>query len=264
VRAAASVIGRGVGAAGSALVLALNAAPSLAAEVRVYVSGAPAEVVQILAERFSATTGHRILLTSGTIAEIARRLAAGETPDLVILPVPAIETLDQAGRLMRESRADVARVGIGIAVRAGAPLPDISTVGAVRQTLLDARAIVHPDPAGGGFAGAQVARMMVRLGIADAVKPKLSYRSAIRGGTAAVANGEAEVGLFNISEILPAQGVTLVGPLPPELQSYITFSAVLDVGAVSPEAARAFQRALTDAGAAGAWRKGGFEPLGHP
>ena len=102
---------------------------------------------------------------------------------------------------------DLARVGIGVIVRAGAPRPDISTVDAVRKMLLDARSIVHPDPAGGGLAGVALARMMAEMGIADAVKPKLTYMFAINGGATLVAKGEVEVGLFNISEVLSAKGV---------------------------------------------------------
>ena len=240
--------------------LALNTHASSAADIRVYSSGAPAEVVRVVAQKFSAATGHRVLVTSGTIVEIERKLAAGETPDVIILPAPSIAALDTAGKLDGPSRTDIARVGVGVAVRAGAPQPDIASVDAIRKLLLDAHAIVQPDPVGGGFAGAQIARMMTRLGVADAVKPKVFYRFAIGGGTAAVASGEAEIGLFNISEILPALGVTLVGPLPPELQSWITFAGARLAGSAASEPALAFLRALTDASAGDAWRAGGFEP----
>jgi molybdate transport system substrate-binding protein len=242
-------------------VFGLETQLSVAAEVRVLSSGAPAEVVKSFIAPFSDATGHRILLTSGTIDEILRKLSAGEKPDLVILPAPAIEALDKAGRLSVEDRTDLARVGIGVAVREGASLPDISTADAVRRMLIAARSIVHPDPVGGGFAGAQIARMMGRLGIAEAVKPKTSFMFAIGGGTTAVAKGDAEIGLFNISEILPAKGVALVGPLPQELQSYITFSGALHAASTSPKAALAFLRSLTDAKARDGWKKGGFEQL---
>jgi molybdate transport system substrate-binding protein len=239
----------------------LNAAPLRAADIRVYSSGAPAEVVRVLAARFSAATGDRVLVTSGTIVEIEKKLADGEVPDLIILPAPSIAALDTIGRLDRDSRTEIARVGVGVAIRAGSPAPDISTVDAIRKLLRDARSIVYPDPVGGGFAGAQIARMMTRLGIADAVKPKTFYRFAIGGGTAAVASGEAEIGLFNISEILPAKGVTLAGPLPAELQSWITFAGARLAGSAS-EPALAVLGALTEPGAGAAWKAGGFEPLG--
>jgi molybdate transport system substrate-binding protein len=243
------------------VILLLAAAPSLAADLRVYSSGAPGQVAQGLAARFFDATGHRVTLTSATIAEMQRKLAAGEKPDAIILPAPTIAALDKAGSLVAGSRVDLARVGVGVAVRAGAALPDISTPDALRTLQVGARSIVHPDPVGAGFAGAQIARMMTRLGIADVVKPKTSYKFAIGGGTAAVANGEAEIGLFNISEIIADKGVALVGPLPQPLQSYIVFTGAVHAASASPDAARAFLRALTDPEAREAWTRGGLEPL---
>jgi molybdate transport system substrate-binding protein len=246
---------------GSAIVaLALATQASLAADLQIYSSGAPAQVAQALAARFRDATGDRIVLTTATIGEMQRRLATGEKPDAIILPAPAIESLDKAGRLAAGSRIDLARVGVGVAVRAGSHLPDVSTPDALRKLLLDARSIVHSDPAGGGFAGAQMARMMTRLGIADEVKAKTAYKSAIAGGTAAVASGEAEIGLFNISEIIADKGVALAGPLPSELQSYIVFAGAVHAASASPDAARAFLRALAAPDAREAWARGGLEP----
>jgi len=242
-------------------ILLLASPQSLAADLQVYSSGAPAQVAESLAARFRDATGHRVVLTSATIGEMQRRLAAGEKPDAIILPAPAIEALDKAGSLAAGSRIDLARVGVGVAVRAGASRPDISTPDAVRKLLLDARTIVHSDPAGGGFAGAQMARMMTRLGVAEAVKAKTSYKSAIAGGTAAVATGEAEIGLFNISEIIVDKGVALAGPLPAELQSYIVFAGAVHAASGSPDAARAFLRALAAPDARDEWARGGLEPL---
>jgi molybdate transport system substrate-binding protein len=241
--------------------LAFAVQASLAADLQIYSSGAPAQVAQSLVARFADATGHHVVLTSATIAEMQRRLAAGESPDAIILPAPTIEGLAKAGRLVAGSRIELARVGVGVAVRAGAPLPDISTPEALRTLLIGARAIVHPDPVGGGFAGAQIAAMIARLGIADLVRAKTSYKFAIGGGTAAVASGEAEVGLFNISEIIVDKGVTLVGPLPGELQSWIVFAGAVHAASASPDVARAFLRALAAPEAREAWRKGGLEPL---
>jgi molybdate transport system substrate-binding protein len=128
--------------------------------------------------------------------------------------------------------------------------------------LIAARSIVHSDPRGGGYAGAQVAAMIERLGIADVVRPKVTFQFAIAGGVAAVARGDAEIGLFNISEIVPVEGVVLVGPLPPELQSTITFAGAVYGGSAAPEAALSFLQYLAGADTHDAWRAGGFEPLG--
>jgi molybdate transport system substrate-binding protein len=243
-------------------VLAAGAQPSAAADVAVFTSAAPAEVEKALAAKFTETTGNRVLFTVGTVKEIQDKLSGSERPDIVVLPAAALDVLDNAAGLRPGSKIELARVGIGVAVREGAPLPDISTVDAVRKTLLAARSIAHPDPLGGGFAGAQIARMFARLGIADAVKPKVTLVYAFTGGVAQIANGDAEIGLFNISEILPVKGVTLVGPLVPELQSYITFSAALHVRTVSPEPGLSFLRWLSAQDARDAWRMGGFELLG--
>jgi molybdate transport system substrate-binding protein len=248
----------------TALVLwGLGTQPSVSADISVYTSAAPAEVEKMLAAQFTEATGNRILFTIGTVREIQEALARPGTPDIVVLPSPALDVPENAARFRPGSRIDLARVGIGIAVRDGAPLPDISTVDALRRTLLAARSIAHPDPLGGGFAGQQIARMFTRLGIAEVLKPRVTLAYAAVGGVAQVANGEAEIGLFNISEILPVKGVTLVGPLVPDLQSYITFSAALEVRGLAGEPAAGFLRSLSEAHAGDAWSKGGFELVGN-
>jgi molybdate transport system substrate-binding protein len=237
----------------------LAAMPAAAADVRVFSSGAPAEIAQGLARAFSEATGHRLLITSATVGSLQQRLLGSESADVVVLPAPTIETLEKAHKLRAASRISLARVGIGVAVRQGAPLPDVSTVDALRRALLAARSIAHPDPRGGGFTGAHIGRMIERMGIAEAVKPKVKLMFAIGGGVAAVANGEVEIGLFNISEILPVPGAVLAGALPAEVQSYITFAGALHVDSAAPDAAAAYLKML--ASAREAWRAGGFEPL---
>ena len=237
---------------------ALVAGPAVAAEVRVFSSGAPAEVEKAVAAKFTRDTGHQVTFTVATPADIQARLKSGETPDIVVLPAPIMAALEQAGAL-RPGRVELARVGIGVIVREGAAPPDISSVDAVRKMLLDARSIVHPDPDGGGLAGVALARMMAQMGIADAVKPRLTYMFAINGGATLVAKGEVEV---NISEVLSAKGVTLVGALPAAVQSYIVFSASIHARSASPEPAQAFIEALSDPAAREHWTAGGLESLG--
>ena len=243
---------------GAAMLVAASTA--MAAEIRVFSSGAPAEVEKAVATKFTQATGHQVTFTVATPADIQGKLKSGETPDIVVLPAPIIDALERAGAL-RTGRVDLARVGIGVIVRAGAPRPDISTVDAVRKMLLDARSIVHPDPAGGGLAGVALARMMAEMGIADAVKSKLRYMFAINGGATLVANGEVEIGLFNISEVQLAKGVTLIGALPPAVQSYIVFAASIHRASASPEPAQAFIKALSDPAASELWKAGGLESL---
>jgi molybdate transport system substrate-binding protein len=167
--------------------------------------------------------------------------------------------LDKAGKLRAGSRVGLARVAIGVAVRQGAALPEISTIDAFRKTLLAARSIVHPDPKGGGFTGAHIDRVFERLGIADVVRPKVKLMFAIGGGMAAVAKGDAEIGLFNVSEILPVSGAALAGAFPTELQNYITFGGAVSVDSPAPDVAAEYLRLL--AGARDAWAAGGFEAI---
>lgn len=232
-----------------------------AADIRVFSSGAPAEVEKLLAAQFAREHGHRVVFTVANPATIQQKLSAGEAPDIVILPAPIIDTLAKTGVLRPASRVDLARVGVGLVVRAGAPLPDISTADDVRTALLRARSIVIPDPAGGGRTGAALARMMTQLGIADAVKPKLTLMQAIAGGVDLVAKGEVELGMFNISEVLPVKGVTLAGALPPALQSYIVFAAAIHADSRSVAAAEDYIRLLSAPAAREHWKAGGLESM---
>jgi molybdate transport system substrate-binding protein len=244
------------------LVASVSAASaSLAADIRVFSSGAPADVAKVLAERFTRDTGDRVEFTVANPAGIQEKLKNGETPDIVLLPASVVDGLEKLGALRPGSRSNVARVGVGVVVRTGAPLPDVATADAVRKALLDARSIVYPNPLGGGVTGPALARMMERLGIADAVRPKITLRQAITGGVELVAKGEVELGLFNISEVLPVKGVTLVGPLPAELQSYIVFTAAIHAGSAAPGPAAAFIKVLSAPAAREHWKAGGLESI---
>lgn len=245
-----------------ALISAAMAPSAAAAELHVFSTGAPSVVLKVLAETFTRDSGDRITFTVGTPGELQKKLAAAATPDVVVMPAPVIERLEKAGTLQAGSRVDLARVGVGIVVREGAPLPDISSVEAVRRVLLEARTIVHTDPNGSGFAGKTVARMIEQMGIAEAVKPKITIMQAIDGGVALVAEGKAEIGMFNVSEILPVKGVVLVGPLPAGAQRYIIFASALHSANKSPGPAQSFVRFVTAAAARAAWKHGGMEAMG--
>ncbi len=238
-----------------------SAAFAAASDIRIYCTGAPAPAVRAIGNDFSARTGHRLTFTVGQPAKIKNDLASGGKADIVIVPAPLVALLKQSGAVRADSAVDVARVGIGIVVRAGAVEPDISNAAAIRKLLIDARSVVYPDPnSGGGSAGRQIEHMIEQMGLAETVRPKLTRIAAIRGGVDLVAKGKAEIGFFNISEILPIAGVTLVGPLPAELQSYIVFDAVLATHASRPAAD--FIKALAAPAAHQAWQKAGLEPLG--
>jgi molybdate transport system substrate-binding protein len=249
---------------GAIAVLILVGAAGLAgaAEVRVYSTGAPAEAAKTIGADFATQTGHHVTFTVAQPAILQQKLAAGDRPDVVILPAPLIATLERSGTLRAGGSTTVARVGIGVVVRAGAPTPDISSVAAIRKLLLDARAIAYPDPgSGGGTAGRAVARMIDQMGLTETVRPKLTLEAAIGGGVELVAEGKVDVGFFNISEILPVKGVTLVGPLPAPLQNYIEFAAAVFPASAAAEPAASFVRSLAAATKRPTWQAAGLEPI---
>ena len=215
-----------------------------AAEIKVLSAGAMKTIVTELGEAFKQETGHTLSMTFDTVGSQSKRLSGGEPADVVVLTDVAIDQLEGQGLVVAGSRADIARVGVGVAVREGAPRPDIATPEALKQTLLAAKSLVYVDPARGATSGIHFASVLQRLGIADAVKSKTIL---IPTGFAAevVARGEAEICVHQISEILPVKGVTLVGPLPRELQKVTIYSGGLAAKAAQPEAARAFLAFLT-------------------
>jgi molybdate transport system substrate-binding protein len=210
-----------------------------AAEVKVLSAGAVRSVVSGLAEAFRRESGHTVTLTFGTVGAVRQKLAAGEPADVLILSDVAIDDLARQGAVAAGTRTDIARTGMGVGVRQGAPVPDISTPDAFKQALLAATSITYVDPAQGATSGVHFAGVLQRLGIAEAVKGKTKL---VAGGYPAelVAKGEAELVAHQISEILPVKGVTLVGPLPKDLQKITTYSAGLAARSAVADAARAF------------------------
>jgi molybdate transport system substrate-binding protein len=234
-----------------------------AAEIRVFSSGAPAGAAKVIGADFAGRTGHHLTFLVAQPAVLQNQLASGDKADVVILPSQVVTKLTGTGVLTASSAVEVARVGIGVVVRASAALPDISNVDAFRRLLRNAPSIVYPDPAetGGGSAGLAIARMIDTLGLTETVRPKLNVKSAIGGGVALVADGTVEIGIFNISEIMPVKGVALAGPLPAELQSYIVFDAAIPKGNLAPEPAAGFIKSLADPAERQAWQNAGLEQV---
>jgi molybdate transport system substrate-binding protein len=208
-----------------------------------------------LAADFTKATGDQVLLTIVAPNEIGEKLA-GATYDMVICSVPAMEAMDKAGALRPGSRSPLSRVGIGVMVREGAPLPDVSTPEAFKNTLLAARSIVHGDPATPNQSGVVTMRILANAGVLDAIKGK-ARAANLADGFAMVAKGEVELALFNLVELPP--GVRLVGPVPAPLQDYTSYeTAVLAKGA-APEAAQAFIKQMTSAPARKIWEASSLE-----
>lgn len=225
------------------LVLAAIApqAPAHAADLKVLTTGAFKQVVVALAPDFEARTGHRVEIVNDTAGAVARRIEGGESFDVVVLTPGALATLAQAGRVDPATVTPLARVAIGVAVKAGAPVPAIATVDQFREAVLQASRVAYIDPAAGGSSGIYLAGLFQRLGIAEAVR---SRAVLVQGGYVAekLVSGEADLAIHQVSEILPVAGVRLVGLLPAEIQNHTAYGGAVRAG--SAAAARALLEAL--------------------
>jgi molybdate transport system substrate-binding protein len=227
-----------------------------AAEINVLASGATKEVYLDLVPQFEQSSGHKVMTTWSGTADIKRRMAAGEVYDVVIVSGADIDAFIQQGKIMAGSRIDLMKSGVGVAVRAGAPKPDISSTEALKQTLLAAKSIGYST----GPSGVYVVSLFERMGIANAVKSKLKQvPSGVRIGSI-IASGEAEIGFQQVSELIHAPGVDYVGSLPADVQKVTVFSAGIHSGAKQPEAAKELVKVLTAPGAAQVIKTHGMEP----
>jgi molybdate transport system substrate-binding protein len=242
-----------IAAAAGALLLS---AMAHAADVNVISTQATEEAYKELVAQFEKASGHKVTtFFSGTL-NVQKKLAAGEPFDLIIMAGPAIDEQIKLGKAVAGSRADLAKSGTGLAVRKGAPKPDIGSVEALKKTLLAAKTIGYST----GPSGVYMLTVFDRLGIAGEIKGKLRQTpSGVFVGTL-IANGDAEVGFQQIAELVHFPGIDYVGPLPGDLQRMTMFSAGLHSGAKQPEAAKALLKFLTAPAAAPVIRKHGLEP----
>ena len=214
-----------------------------AAEITVLSAGAVRSIVTDLAQAFEKETGHKLAMEFGPVGVTRKRLASGPA-DLVIMSDVAVDETTKEGGIVAGSRVDIARTGMGVGVRDGAPKPDIATTEAFKQALLAAKSIAYVDPAQGATSGIYLASLLQKFGIADAMKPKTTL---VPGGYPAelVAEGKVEMVVHQISEIVPVKGVTLVGPLPRDVQKVTTYAAGIPTKAKTPDVARAFVAFMT-------------------
>jgi len=229
-----------------------------AAEIKVLTTGAFKQVVVALVPEFEKATGHKVVLDNGTVGQLQKRVDDGEAFDVLVLSPKGIEDYIKSGKIAAGSNANLAKVGVGVMVKEGASKPDIASVEAFKQALLKARSVGYIDPASGGSSGIYVEGLLDKLGIADQIKPKAKLQ---KGGHVSdlVKAGEAEIGIHQISEILGQPGVTLVGPLPKEIQNYTTYAVGVSSAAKQVEAAKAFIKVLTGPSAAAALKAVGME-----
>jgi molybdate transport system substrate-binding protein len=238
-------------------------APRPVSHLKVLSAGAVKYVVTDFAPKFARETGDRIEFTFGTIGAVRKRLANGETADVIVGTAPAIAELEQVGVLVAGSRAELGRTLTGICVRDGTPMPDIATPESFKQAMLDARSIAFTNPSAGGTSGIFLVGLLERLGIAEAVRKKAVL--CINGDEVVekVLSGDAEIGSTFISEIVPVKGVKVVGPLPAAIENATAYAAGIMAGSNNREAAGRFIAMLTAPAQSEAWMSLGFEPAGR-
>jgi|SRR5947209_14655766 len=227
-----------------------------AAEIRVLSTQAPEEAYRELVPQFEQASGHKITtIFTGTL-DLQKRIAAGETYDLIIMAGPGIDDFIKAGTIVAGTRVNIASSGVGVGVRAGAPKPDIGTTEAFKKALLAAKSIGYST----GPSGVYVTKLFQRLGIADEIKGKLKQTPTGVFVGSLLASGEAEIGVQQVSEMSHFPGVDYVGPLPADIQEITMFSSGVQAGAKQTEAATAWVKFLTAPAAAPAFKSRGLEP----
>jgi molybdate transport system substrate-binding protein len=246
---------------GLASVLLLSTS-ARAAEVRVMISGGLAAAFNALVPEYEKQTGNKVLVAYGpsmgtTVDAIPVRLERGEPADVLIMVGYALADLAKKGKVVPDSQVDLVKSPIGVAVKAGAPKPDISSADSLKRALLDAKTVAYSDSASGIYVSTE---MFKKLGIDEEMKGKARQIPATPVGEI-VAKGEAEIGFQQISELKPVAGIEIVGPVPAELQKITIYSAGVATVSKEPEAGKALVRFLGSPAAREEIVKSGMEPI---
>lgn len=246
----------------STLGVALGSAGAQGLELKVLTAGAFKASVEALGPEYEKASGNKLIIDNDTVGALVKRIEGGEAFDVVVVSPAAVDGFAATGKVIPGSRTNLARVGVGVMVKDGAPRPDVASVDAFKHAVLAARTVSYIDPASGGSSGIYVAQLLERLGIAAQVKPKERLK---QGGNVAdyIVSGEAELGIHQISEILPVKGVTFVGPLPKDIQNYTVYAAGIGSGSQHPDAAKALIAVLGGASAQALFKAKGMEPAGQ-
>ena len=231
-----------------------------AADIKVIGGSAVIPAMEILVPEFERALGHRVIVDfDGAIGAMAKRIQGGEAADVVIVSRQQVEALQQAGKAIPGSAADLAQLGVGVFVRKGAPKPDIGSVETFKRALLAAKSIGYNDPAAGAPVGIYLIGAFERLGIAADMTPKTVVFKQRSERFAAVARGDVEIGFNQISEILAVPEVDFLGPLPSEIQNYTHFAAAVVSTSAHPDAARQFIAFISSPRAKSVMKAKGFE-----
>ena len=248
-------------AAASSLVFAT--AGAFAAELKVYVSGAMAHALEEISKDFVKKNGHTLDFVVGTTGVLQDRVRKGEKADVIEVTSVGMDQLEKEKLILPGSRTEIAHALIGVAVREGAPVPDISTAEALKRTLLGARSITFVNSRSGGQVSVNLRAMLDRLGITDEVTKKTTFTITGEEAIQRVVKGESEIVLAFVSEILPVKGAKWLGPMPAGLQFPTSYSAAIGAGSANPELARALIAAIRNAEGRRIISNAGLEPVEH-
>jgi molybdate transport system substrate-binding protein len=241
------------------VLLLLPSLPASGAEITLIAPGGIRAAFAELLPAFERATGHKVKATFGSGGGTKERIVKGEPFDVPVAQ-PPLDPVIASGHVAPQSETPLATVSIGLAVRTGAPKPDISTADAVKRLFLAAKAISYPNAASGAAAGVSMNETLQKLGIAEQIKPKIKLGQGGRGAMALLAKGEVDYGLTFISEIITEPGVEVVGPLPRDISTPTALVGFLSVQAKEPAAARALLSYLSSPEAHGVYRVKGMQP----
>jgi molybdate transport system substrate-binding protein len=249
-----------VAAAISSALFISTADAATAAQIKVLSGSAIETAMAVLIPQFEKSSGHKVISDfNGAIGAMADRIQKGEAADVAIVSGLQIEMLEKQGKVISGSRTDIARVGVGLFVRKGAAKPDISSVDAFKRTMLAAKSIGWNDPAAGAPVSIYMIGVLERLGIADVMKPKTVAFKQRSERFEAVARGDVEIGFNQISEIIAAPGVDLVGSLPAPIQNYTLFAGGIVATSKEQNAAKALIRFISSPVVQEIWKSKGFD-----
>src|SRR6266576_3506110 len=228
-------------------------------EITLSAPGGIRAAVDQMIPAFEKSTGHKVKATFGSGGGTKERVINGEPFDVPIVQLP-LDPVLASGHVIAASETPLAFVAVGVAVRTGAPKPDISSADAVKRLLLGSKAIAYPNAASGAAAGVSFNETLQKLGIADEMKPKIKIAQGGRGAMELLAKGEVDIGLTFISEIITEPGVEVVGPLPREISTPTVLVGYVSTHTKDPDAAQALLRYLSSSDAAVVYKQRGMEP----
>src|SRR5579871_3723458 len=252
-----------IAAAFAAAIPLVFAGDANAATIKVMVSGAMAHALQEVSQDFAKKNGHTLDFVVGTTGVIQDKVRAGDKADVVEVTSAGMDALEKEKLIAPGTRVDLARANIGVAVREGAPMPDISTVDALKARLIAAKSVAWIDPKVGGQAGQAITNLLQKMGIADDVMKKSVYGKTGGEAVEKMAAGQADMAISFISEIKPVKGAKVVGAIPAAVQNPSTYTGAVGVNSANPDIARALLRAMQDAEARHIMIEAGLDPAAH-